>query len=261
MTEPVLEADAVHAGYGTTVALRDFGVRLAPGAMVCLLGANGAGKTTALGAIGGWVRLRSGTVRLRGRNVTRATPDARVRAGLGVVPEGRQLFPDLTVDEHLRLAASVVADPHPVGYVHELFPVLADRTGQSAGTLSGGEQQMLAIARAVIQRPAVLLLDEPSLGLAPLVVRAVLRTARRIADEGTPVLLAEQNAALALRLADEAIVLENGRVVLSGPASDIGTDLRLHSAYLGPYLGSDPAHQHSTRLPSEPGSPTKGEVR
>ncbi|MQA24144.1 MAG: ATP-binding cassette domain-containing protein [Micromonosporaceae bacterium] len=246
MTEAVLEAVDIDAGYGGTIALRGFAVRLVPGRITCLLGANGAGKTTALGAIGGWVRPRAGSIRLRGQDVTNRRADARVRAGLGVVPEGRQLFPDMSVAEHLQLASRVVDNGHPIDYVLQMFPVLRDRAGQSAGTLSGGEQQMLAIARAVVQRPAVLLLDEPSLGLAPLIVGSVLHTARRIADAGTPVLLAEQNASLALRWADDALVLENGRVVLRGSPTDIGRDLRLREAY----LGSDSTGSDSDRSPA-----------
>lgn len=233
MTEALLTLHQVRAGYGREPVLHDIDVDVDSGSILSVLGANGAGKTTTLGAVGGWVRLSHGEVRFDGRPFNKLRADQRVRAGIGIVPEGRQLFPAMTVMEHLTLARAQVRRPREIADVLTLFPVLDARAGQAVGTLSGGEQQMVAIGRALVQRPRALLLDEPSLGLAPLVVRAVLDAIRHIADEGVAVILAEQNARAALRVADKAIVLENGRVALEGAADDLARDTRVRSAYLG----------------------------
>ena len=230
----MLEVVSLRAGYGPVEVLRGIDLWVAEGELVAVLGANGAGKTTLLRSLAGSI-ARQGTVRLRGKDVPSARPDALVRLGFALVPQGRGTFADLTVEENLRVGGLVRgASRSDLDPWYELFPVLAARRQQRAGTLSGGEQQMLAIARALMSRPAVLLCDEPSLGLAPIVTAAlfdVLDALRR--DHGTSVLVVEQNAAVALDHADRAYVLESGRVVASGDAAAIERDGTLQVAYLG----------------------------
>jgi branched-chain amino acid transport system ATP-binding protein len=201
--------------------------------VVSLLGANGAGKSTTLKTISGVVRATRGALRFDGRDITAAQPGAIVKLGLVHCPEGRQVFPDLTVQENLQMGAYARGSRRRVDKVMETFPALRDRLRQPAGTLSGGEQQMLAIGRALMAQPRLLLLDEPSLGLAPLIVEGIFRIIARFRDEGVSVLLVEQNAALALAVADRAYVLSHGEVRHAGSAQEVKTSEALRRAYLG----------------------------
>ena len=231
----LLELDAVEARYGPVQALHGITLEVAEGEVVAVLGANGAGKTTTLRAISGTVR-RSGRIQFAGKPL-RGGPEAVARAGIAHVPEGRGTFTELTVHENLRLGAytrrerSVRAD---VDRVSEWFPWLHERAGQQAGTLSGGEQQMLAVARALMARPKLLLLDEPSLGLAPLIVREFFRIVRHLNEsEGLTVLVVEQDARIALNASSRAYVLEVGRVALTGTSDELRDDESIRRSYLG----------------------------
>jgi branched-chain amino acid transport system ATP-binding protein len=233
----LLEVSGLEAFYGQTQALFGVDLALAPGSVTAILGANGAGKTTTLRAISALIRTR-GQITFDGRRIDRLPPEAIARRGIAHVPDGRGTFLRLSVADNLRLGAysrrdraGVTADLERVmGY----FPMLAERRRQQAGTLSGGEQQMLAIARALMLRPRLLLLDEPSFGLAPLLVRAIFAILRRInREDGVSILLVEQNAALALDLANTAYLFETGRVVMSGPATELRADAGIRRAYLG----------------------------
>ena len=229
----LLEVEGLHAGYGPVNVLENVSLTVGDGETVALLGANGAGKTTTLRAICGMVKPR-GSVRIGGRDVTRRSTEQIVRLGVAHVPEGRGTFAPLTVDENLRLGAYSRRGKPSMQRAFELFPRLEERRYQQAGTLSGGEQQMLAIARALMLRPKLMLLDEPSLGLAPKLVRELFKTLRRIKeDEGTAMLVVEQNANLVLEFADAAHVLETGRVVLAGAAGEVAEDETMRKAYLG----------------------------
>jgi branched-chain amino acid transport system ATP-binding protein len=233
----LLEIDGLMAYYGQTQALHGVSLALEPGGITTLLGANGAGKTTTLRAICGMVAT-DGEVRFDGRPIRGKATEEIVRLGIGHVPEGRGTFTALTVGENLRVAACTRRDGSTVrrdlDMIYGYFPILKARIGQQAGTLSGGEQQMLAIARALLLRPRLLLLDEPSFGLAPLIVQEIFRIMRDINSEaGVSMLLVEQNAALALGLADYAYVLETGRVVMSGSAAAIRSDAGVRKSYLG----------------------------
>ncbi len=232
----LLEAKGLHAAYGETKVLHgiDFAVR--QGGVTALLGANGAGKTTALRAICGMVRT-SGEISLAGKRIDGTATEDIVRLGVAQVPEGRGTFMELTVEENMRLGAySRPAREATADFDHmfEYFPRLKERYKQQAGTLSGGEQQMLAIARALLLRPKLLLLDEPSFGLAPLIVQEIFRILARIKqDAGVSILLVEQNASIALEFAEDAYVLETGRIVMSGSSSDIVKDEGIRRSYLG----------------------------
>lgn len=232
----LLEVRDLHAQYGWTQVLHGIDFAVQDGGIATILGANGAGKTTTLRAVCGMVRT-SGDIRFAGRRINgRATEDL-VRLGIGHVPEGRGTFVNLTVEENLRLGAYVrgrAGVARDLERVYGYFPVLAERRKQTGGTLSGGEQQMLAVGRALMLRPRLLLLDEPSLGLAPLVVRDIFRIVHAInREERVSVLLVEQNAAVALRLADHAYLMETGRVVMSGPAAELRQNDAIRRAYLG----------------------------
>jgi branched-chain amino acid transport system ATP-binding protein len=234
---PLLEVKDLKAYYGQTQALHGISFALDAGGITTLLGANGAGKSTTLRAICGMVATE-GEVRLDGEPIRGKATEQIVRLGVGHVPEGRGTFTSLTVDENLRVAAYTRRDRTAVKrdleMVLEYFPILKARLGQQAGTLSGGEQQMLAIGRALMLGPRLLLLDEPSFGLAPLVVQEIFRIMRRInAEAKVSLLLVEQNAALALELADHAYVLETGRVVMSGSAETVRSDEAIRKSYLG----------------------------
>ena len=230
-----LRVEALEAGYGKAQVLFGVDLEVVENELVPLLGANGAGKTTLLRAISGLVRPWSGRVLLEGQDLRGLSPAKRARMGLGHVPEGRQLFPLMTVEENLRLGAAFLAPGRErEGYerVYGLFPRLAERRRQLAGTLSGGEQQMLAIGRALMGFPKILLVDEPSLGLSPRLAEEVLLALKAVAGEGVGVLLVEQNVALTLEVAERAYVLGHGKVVLEGPASALAQDPRVREAYL-----------------------------
>ena len=229
------------ARYGPVHALRDVSLEVRAGELVALIGANGAGKSTLLRAIAGLVAPAAGRVALDGRDVTGQAPEAMIRAGVALVPERRRVFAPLTVLDNLELGGYALPRGHDfrsrleagVEEAYRLFPVLRRCRDQLAGTLSGGEQQMLAIGRALMTRPRLLLCDEPSLGLAPLVVAEIMRLLSTLREAGTTILLVEQNARMALRSADRAYVLEVGSVVLSGAATDLLQDDQLKAAYLG----------------------------
>jgi branched-chain amino acid transport system ATP-binding protein len=229
----------LYAYYGSVTALSGVTCHIKEGEIVALIGANGAGKTTLLNAICGLVR-KKGEVTFQGREVGRTPAERLVGLGISQVPEGRQLFAPMTVAENLELGAylrygrEIRAEiARDLERIFHLFPVLKERQAQQAGTMSGGEQQMLAIARALMARPKLLLLDEPSLGLAPLVVENILATISRLKEEGMTILLVEQNARAALKVAARAYVLETGRIILSGSAQDLLADRQVTRAYLG----------------------------
>jgi len=237
VSPPLLHLQGVHSSYGPIRALKGVDLRVEEGEIVALIGANGAGKTTALMTVSQVVRATAGAVRFRGADLVGLPPHEVVARGVCQVPEGRRIFPRLTVRENLEMGAFLVRDPGAVASrmegVFAVFPVLREREEQVGGTLSGGEQQMLAIARALMLEPALLLLDEPSLGLAPLVVRTIFEVIRALRGRGTTVLLVEQNANMALRLADRAYVLETGVVTFEGTGKDLLADPRIREAYLG----------------------------
>lgn len=233
----LLEIERLSAGYGPVQVLREITLHVDEGEAVALVGANAAGKTTLLRTVNGIVRPTSGAIRLAGRDVTALPPHDIARAGIAQVAEGRQLFPDMTVLENLELGA--MATPHGwagraemLRRVVELFPRVGERLDQRAGTMSGGEQQQVAIARALMARPKLLLVDEPSAGLAPLLVQQVFRALRDIHASGTTVLLVEQNVPLSLRLAQRAYVLELGRITLEGTGEQLLADPHVREAYL-----------------------------
>ncbi len=233
----LLETEGLEAQYGWTRVLHGLRFAVEAGGITAILGANGAGKTTTLRAVCGMVKTR-GEIRFEGQRIDGRPTEDIVRLGIAHSPEGRGTFVDLTVAENLRLGAYARRDRAELALdyerVYTYFPVLAERQRQQAGTLSGGEQQMLAVARALMSRPRLLLLDEPSLGLAPLVVREIFRIVRAVnREQGVSVLLVEQNAALALDLANHAYLLETGRVVISGPAADLKKDDAIRRSYLG----------------------------
>jgi branched-chain amino acid transport system ATP-binding protein len=234
----LLSVDNLHVSFGAVHALQGVSLAVESGEIVALIGSNGAGKTTLLRAISGLVRPTQGTIVFDGTmHLERLPAHAVVCAGLSHVPEGRQVFGNLTVRENLELGAyqrRVRAEiDASLRRVHELFPVLAERLGQSAATLSGGEQQMLAIGRALMAKPRLLLLDEPSLGLAPLVVQTIFAILREINDSGTTILLVEQNAHMALRIAQRGYVLQTGSVVLEDTGANLLASPEVRSAYLG----------------------------
>jgi branched-chain amino acid transport system ATP-binding protein len=232
---PLLELDDVHARYGPVEALHGVSLSVGEGEVVAVLGGNGAGKTTTLRAVSGLVST-SGDVRFAGERITRAAPERVARAGVAHVPEGRGIFQELSVYENLRLGAYLRRKGFAESYERAcgLFPFLEARRQQQAGTLSGGEQQMLAIARALMSRPRLLLLDEPSLGLAPIVVREIFGILGDLNEqEGLAVLVVEQNARLALRSSSRAYVLEVGRVALEGPSTELAEDESVRNSYLG----------------------------
>jgi branched-chain amino acid transport system ATP-binding protein len=237
-----LEIRDLTVAYGQVEAVRGVSLTVEHGALVALIGANGAGKSSTLAAVSGIVGVRSGTVLLDGEDVTGWRSSKRVAAGLVQVPEGREVLATMTIEENLRLGAWHQRSRLSEGLdeVYGRFPVLADRRRLPAGSLSGGEQQMLVIARALLARPTVLLLDEPSMGLAPKLVDEVFDVIRSIREDGTTVLLVEQNAHRALAAADHGYVMETGEVVLDGPAADLQADERVIEAYLGDAFHADP---------------------
>ncbi len=234
---PLLEVQGLHVAYGHVEAVRGVSLSVPEGGFVTLIGPNGAGKTSLLSALAGLVRPAAGTVRLAGRDVTGLAAHAAVAAGISLVPEGRAILGRMSIEENLRLAAELRRPRAEVGPAVEeqlrRVPILRERRAQPAGTLSGGQQQMLARARALAARPRILLLDEPSMGLSPLIVRQVFEILETIHREGATILLVEQNARLALAVSREGYVLERGTIVLRGPSSQLAADPRVQSAYLG----------------------------
>lgn len=238
MSAPVLELTNVHTYYGKIHALKGVSLSVQQGEIVTLIGSNGAGKTTTLRTISGLLRPKQGDIRLNGISTLTLPPHKIVAMGVGHVPEGRGIFPALTVLENLEMGAFLVRDNAEIerrlALVFSVFPRLQERMHQRGGTLSGGEQQMLAIGRALMQQPAILLLDEPSMGLAPLLVEEIFNIIRKLnSEQGTTILLVEQNAQAALQIANRAYVLETGRITMSGPAQELLHDPRIIEAYLG----------------------------
>jgi branched-chain amino acid transport system ATP-binding protein len=233
----MLQVDDIHVYYGNIAAVKGLTINVEQGEIVTLLGSNGAGKSTTLRTISGLLRPRKGAVVFQGQRVDTMQAHQVVSLGVAQAPEGRRIFPRLTVAENLDLGAYTRRDKAEVAKdlenVLELFPRLRERITQKAGTMSGGEQQMLAVGRAMMARPKLLLLDEPSMGLAPVLVDLIFDTIGRIREQGTTVLLVEQNALAALRVADRAYVLESGSLKLSGPAADLAQDPEIVKAYLG----------------------------
>jgi branched-chain amino acid transport system ATP-binding protein len=233
----LLEVDGIHVNYGAVQAVRDITLSVEQGEIVTLIGANGAGKSTTLRAVSKLVVPRSGTIRLDGQDVTGLPPEALVRLGMAHCPEGRQVLTRQSVGDNLELGAYVRKDHAAIRRdmerMYELFPRLRERRRQSAGTLSGGEQQMLAIARSLMSRPRLLLLDEPSLGLAPLLVSEIFEIIAGLGAMGTTILLVEQNARLAMRVSRRTYVMESGSIILSGLSTTLAADERITRAYLG----------------------------
>lgn len=233
----LLELKDLRVAYGGIQAVKGISLTVAQGELVCLIGANGAGKTTTLKAICGLLSAAQGSVRYKGEEVTRVPTHELVRRGLVMVPEGRGVFGQLTIEENLAMGAYTRKDTtiirEDVNHVYSLFPRLYERRKQSAGTLSGGEQQMLAMGRALLSRPQLLLLDEPSMGLAPMVVQKIFQTVRTISREGVTLLLIEQNARLALEISHRGYVMESGQITLSGNAQDLLNNPKVKAAYLG----------------------------
>ncbi len=231
----MLAVEGLRSSYGRIQVLHEISFSVATGEIVTLIGSNGAGKTTLMRAISGVQPINGGSIAFEGTAITREAPHARVRRGIAQVPEGRQIFGPLAVEDNLRLGAWTrgrdVADD--LARVYDAFPVLAEKRALPAGALSGGQQQMLAIGRALMAKPKLLLLDEPSMGLAPILVEQIFRTIAELKRSGLTVLLVEQNAHAALGIADRAYVLETGRIVLTGPAHQLREDERVRSAYLG----------------------------
>ncbi len=233
----MLELRDIHTYYGQIRAVQGISITVNAGEMVCLIGANGAGKSTTLMTVSGIYAPVQGSVHFEGEDITRTSPEERVVLGISQVPEGRLVFPDLTVLENLELGAYSRRDKQGIradlDKIFESFPVLQERRRQRGGSLSGGEQQMLAIGRALMSQPRLLLLDEPSLGLAPLIVKRIFEIIEQINNDGTTVLLVEQNAQLALQMTDRGYVMETGEISMEGTSADLLADERVRQAYLG----------------------------
>jgi len=237
MSEALLDVSNLSLGYGKIAAVKEISLSVLPGQVVCLIGANGAGKTTTLRGLSGLLAPRGGHIRFAGQDIGWQKPHRIARAGLIHVPEGRQVFAEMTIADNLKMGGYMVSDravmKQRLDHVLDLFPRLRQRLPQLAGSLSGGEQQMLAIGRALMAEPRLLLLDEPSLGLAPLVVEEIFVLIARLKAAGKTILVVEQNAQMALEIADHAYVLESGKVKLSGPAATVAADPMVLEAYLG----------------------------
>lgn len=234
----MLKLENVKAGYGNIIAIKDVSLEINEGEIITLIGANGAGKSTTLMTISGVVSARDGEITFRGNNIEKKSSDDIVKMGICQVPEGRHIFPQLTVKENLDMGAFLRNDKAEIkkdlDYVFDLFPILAQRKNQDGGTLSGGEQQMLAMSRALMARPELLLLDEPSMGLAPLVIKQIFEIIKQINKENnTTIFLVEQNANQALHIADRGYVIENGEITLSGSAEELLENSDIQKAYLG----------------------------
>jgi branched-chain amino acid transport system ATP-binding protein len=233
----LLELDNIHSYYGKIHALKGISLTVEEGEIVTLIGGNGAGKTTTLRSISGLLHPKEGSVKLMGKDITRMAPNLVHKEGLGLVPEGRGIFPRLTVLENLEMGAYIVKDraeiERGIEHAFTIFPRLKERSEQKGGTLSGGEQQMLATARGLMSNPRILLMDEPSMGLAPVLVDQIFEVIKELNSKGTTILLVEQNALMALGVAHRAYVLQTGKIVLSGPAQDVARDENVKKAYLG----------------------------
>ncbi len=238
MTEPILELNDVHSGYGSIKALKGISLKVYPGEVVAIIGANGAGKSTTLMTICGIVKAEKGDILYQGKVVNNVLPEKLPIEGLCQVPEGRRIFPRLTVMENLRLGAFHRDDMDQVmkdiDYAYDMFPILGERRNQHGGTLSGGEQQMLAIARSLMTKPKLLLLDEPSLGLAPIIIQQIFDIIEKInKEDNVTILLVEQNANLALQAADRGYVIETGEITMEDEADKLITNPKIREAYLG----------------------------
>jgi branched-chain amino acid transport system ATP-binding protein len=245
--EPLLEARGISVRYGAMRALSDVTYRIMPGQVVCLLGGNASGKSTSMKAIFGVVRLATGDVYWQGTRITATPTRERVQMGIAAVPEGRRVFEHLTIEENLLIGAYTARDRSgDAQLMHEmfdLFPRLAERRKQMAGVLSGGEQQMLAIARALMSRPSLICMDEPSMGLSPALVKESFALIERLRGRGTSIFVVEQNAGMALKVADYAYVLSSGELALEGPADEVARDEGMKAAYLGPQRNDRVAEQ------------------
>jgi len=235
MNEPILTVSDLTVHYGGIEAVKGISLEVMEGEIVTLIGANGAGKSSTLRSIAGLVKPAGGTISFRGDNITGRDSAVIVKKGITLVPEGRRIFPDLTVLENLKVGAYLRRDDiaGDIQWVYELFPRLKERSWQAGGTLSGGEQQMLAVGRALMARPKLIMMDEPSLGLAPLVVRDIFSIIRQINRQGVTILLIEQNANMALKVADKAYVMETGRITMSGTGKELLDNDAVKAAYLG----------------------------
>ena len=231
----MLKIDGLKVNYGGIEAVKGITFEVPERQIVTLIGANGAGKSTTLRTIAGLVKPAAGRIHLQGEDITGFTPDRIVSKGITLVPEGRRVFPDMTVLENLKIGAYLRKDDleEDIKWVYDLFPRLKERSWQAAGTLSGGEQQMLAVGRALMSRPKLMMMDEPSLGLAPLIVREIFKIIKEINRQGVTILLIEQNANMALQTADLGYVLETGRITLSGPGKELMANEAVKKAYLG----------------------------
>ena len=235
MPDTILKITDLRVNYGGIEAVKGISFDVPEGQIVTLIGANGAGKSSTLRTISGLVKPKSGKIEFRGADITGKDPTAIMQSGITLVPEGRRIFPDLSVQENLRVGAYIRKDDisADLDWVYDLFPRLKERSWQAGGTLSGGEQQMLAVARALMSRPKIIMMDEPSLGLAPIIVRGIFDIIREINKQGVTVLLIEQNANMALKTADLAYVMETGSITMRGAGAELLEDEAVKAAYLG----------------------------
>lgn len=235
MSEAILKINDLKVNYGGIEAVKGVSFDVPEGEIVTLIGANGAGKSSTLRAIAGLVKPAGGSIEFKGEDITAKEPNAIVSKGITLVPEGRKIFPDLTVLENLKIGAYLRNDDltEDINWVYDLFPRLKERSWQAGGTLSGGEQQMLAVGRALMSRPKIIMMDEPSLGLAPIIVRGIFDIIKEINKRGVTVLLIEQNANMALKTAHAGYVLETGRITMSGTGEELLADEKVKAAYLG----------------------------
>tara|TARA_A100001015_G_scaffold313718_1_gene421602 strand:- start:593 stop:1324 length:732 start_codon:yes stop_codon:yes gene_type:complete len=237
INHPILELNQIHTSYNNIKAVKGISLTIYHGEMVCLIGANGAGKSTTLMTISGVLSPEAGSIKFEGKSLGSISASQRVQMGISQVPEGRHIFPEMTVQENLELGAYIQRNSKKIAQdielVFSVFPRLKERKFQRGGTLSGGEQQMLAIGRAVMSKPKLLLLDEPSLGLAPLIVEQIFEIIQKINENGTTVLLVEQNANLALTVTNRGYVMETGHITMEGNSKDLIADERIRAAYLG----------------------------
>jgi len=234
----VLTLKQIDVYYGNIQALWQVSLSVKEGEVIAIVGSNGAGKSTILRTISGLIKPKKGSIEFDSKRIDPLSPDEIVRLGISMVPEGRELFPRMSVLENLELGAAYIERAYSqtddsLSWVHSLFPILQERSSQLAGTLSGGEQQMVAIGRALMSRPKILMLDEPSLGLAPIMVAEVFKTTSKVSQEGVTILLVEQNVRQSLKMAHRAYVLENGRIVMEGMGKDLMTNKHVKEAYLG----------------------------